>query len=267
MKQARDDFFEGIGGFRDGKQSQNYNKQQQKQRVAALTEAECWNRIDQRLRKIVERACSNSNTPAGTVTFHFESFILNAYTIISTSKSKTKHGTNTTIKKHIPLNEDWWKCILLELPTITDRTDGKVSVQFFFPNDDNGSSSYNGTSGFHRLLLHAITQFHSLQTTTRTVTYTPTESNGNNTIAITNTGTKSIKKHSYEIRSMIVTGEPFVDDKYTFRLLQIQSEANKTNTSGLLSPLMDVDETVRSFQNPNQNNHSLMQDDWVHVKL
>ena len=105
-------------------------------------------RIDNRLRRVVVKACQNSY-PAARVVKTFETFLLKSF--------RSPNSTNTVGK----LVDNWWDGILLEQPTITRRKDGKlVTTQFYF-------DPSNATGGFHRLLLHAVSQFHGLSAVSR----------------------------------------------------------------------------------------------------
>lgn len=109
-----------------------------------LTADDMMNRIDNRLRRIVIKACTNSY-PAAIVVETFETFLVSSFT-----------------GKKPKLAADWSNDLLLEPPTITHRKDSRSVAQFFF--DANSSSG-----GFHRLLLHAICQFHGLNAASKMV--------------------------------------------------------------------------------------------------
>jgi phosphosulfolactate phosphohydrolase-like enzyme len=103
-------------------------------------------RIDPRLRRLVVRACHNSYAAAKVVEL-FESFIVQSF---------------TNDKKSTLLTDCWWSDLLLECPTLTHRRDSRRSTaQFFF-------HPTLPTGGFHRLLLHAVCQFHGLNVVSRT---------------------------------------------------------------------------------------------------
>lgn len=96
------------------------------------------NRIDVRLRRVVIKACVNS-FPASKVVERFEEFVVEAFS-----------GTHP---------KEWdWNDLLLEAPTISERKDrSRVTAKFYFDPE-------SSTAGFHRLLLNAVCQFHSLHT-------------------------------------------------------------------------------------------------------
>ena len=96
-----------------------------------LTVDEKMARIEPRLRRVVVKACSNSY-PAAKVVEAFEDYLLG------------RHGG------------DWWNDLLLEAPT-----EGFDDVSFYF-------DARSSTGGFHRLLLHAVAQFHGFKVRTRT---------------------------------------------------------------------------------------------------
>jgi hypothetical protein len=63
--------------------------------------------------------------------------------------------------QNTPNDDMWWESLLLECPTVTRRKDSdRVAAQFFF-------DSTLPTAGFHRLLLHAVCQFHGLNVVSR----------------------------------------------------------------------------------------------------
>lgn len=112
-----------------------------------LTAADMLNRVDQRLRRLVTRACRNSYAAAKVVEL-FEEFIVASF------------GEKTVRLKS--LDESWWKNLLLECPTITQRNDNhRCTAHFLF-------HATAPTGGFHRLLLHAVCQFHGLHANLRT---------------------------------------------------------------------------------------------------
>jgi len=105
-------------------------------------------RIDPRLRQVVIKACANSY-PATKVLGMFEKFIVNTF----------------AEKKMIEIEVDWWIDLLLECPAVTmtsKKVDGSsvLTAQFFF-------DAESSNAGFHRLLLHAVSQFHGLTAVSR----------------------------------------------------------------------------------------------------
>jgi hypothetical protein len=110
-----------------------------------LTAHDMMNRVDARLRRIVVKACTNSY-PAAKVVEVFEAFLI----------------TSFAGKKAKQLSSDWSSDLLLEPPTITRRKDLRHVAQFFF-------DAESSTGGFHRLLLHAVCQFHGLNAVSKMV--------------------------------------------------------------------------------------------------
>jgi hypothetical protein len=140
MKSAREQFFEGHGPM------PIVHNDRRKLKKVSLTGDDMLNRIDQRLRRLVVRACHNSYAAAKVVNL-FETLIVNLF---------------TNEKKSILIADGWWKDLLLECPTVTHQKDSdRCLVQFFF-------HPTLPTGGFHRLLLHAVCQFHGLNVVSRT---------------------------------------------------------------------------------------------------
>jgi len=150
-----------------------------KERPLPQTGQEMLYRIDGRLRRVVTKACRNS-MPASRVIKTFETFVVDSF------RKKPRET----------LPGDWWNQdeLLLERPTVTARKDGKFTAQFYF-------DPQNSTGGFHRLLLHAVCQFHGLLALSRVVQI-------------------KIGAHQ-QSRALMVTG-PAVDTK--FRLLDVLSQ-------------------------------------------
>ncbi|GAX09438.1 hypothetical protein FisN_6Lh186 [Fistulifera solaris] len=101
-------------------------------------------RIDSRLRPIIIKACSNSY-PATCVVRVLEEFLVEQY--------------YDTPSKPLPL--DWWHDLLVKAPELAQVNDKRV-VEFSFPVD-------SSQGGFHRLLLHAVAQFHGLHVVSRLI--------------------------------------------------------------------------------------------------
>lgn len=141
MKRAREEFFEGSGPTNA---ISVYGRHQPK---LATTATERLRLVEPRLQSLVERAYRNS-APAAKVVEMLEEFLV---------ASLHQRSTET-------LNDKWWSNLLLEAPTILHRQD-RFIMQFFFP-------SVTPTGGFHRLLLHAIAQFHGLKPVAKMV-YSP----------------------------------------------------------------------------------------------
>lgn len=141
MKDAREQFFEGYGPMTN----HSTPKVKSISNKVVLSGDDMLNRIDPRLRRLLIRACHNSYAAAKVVEV-FESFIIKSFTNV----------------KSTLLQDGWWMDLLLECPTLTHRKDNNRSTaQFFF-------HPTLPTGGFHRLLLHAVCQFHGLNVTSRT---------------------------------------------------------------------------------------------------
>ena len=142
MKDAREQFFEGHGPVHNDSPP----KWKSSRNVRALNGDDMLHRIDPRLRRLVVRACHNSYAAAKVVEL-FESFVVQSF---------------TNDKKSTLLTDCWWSDLLLEYPTINHRRDScRSTAQFFF-------HPTLPTGGFHRLLLHAVCQFHGLNVVSRT---------------------------------------------------------------------------------------------------
>lgn len=178
---VRDRFFEGE--LPDVALTDRTVRQQQQPKEPTSGE-EMMFRMNSRLRRVVTKACQNSY-PAARVVKTFETFLLNSFR--PTNKSNKKSQPTDTA-----LDDNWWEDILLEQPTITKRRDGKLmTAQFYF-------DPVNATGGFHRLLLHALSQFHGLTVVSRMAQI-------------------SIGEHC-KSRTLTVTGAPI---KAKFRLMEI----------------------------------------------
>jgi hypothetical protein len=141
MRDFRERFFEGHGPAPAAPNHETAGAV----RNSAFTGDDKLHRIDQRLRRLVVRACHNSYAAAKVVQ-HFENFVVGSFT----KGSKIR-----------PEDDRWWTSLLLECPTITRRKDSdRCTAQFFF-------DAKLPTAGFHRLLLHAVCQFHGLNVVSR----------------------------------------------------------------------------------------------------
>eukprot|EP00980_Cylindrotheca_fusiformis_P004660 scaffold991_cov128-Cylindrotheca_fusiformis.AAC.32 len=166
MQSMRDKFFEGeLHG-----KPVSTTKSRTKSIKGPLTVEQRMGRIDKRLRHVVIRAVENSY-PATMVMETFETFLLQSY---------YHHPQDSTISE---VAEEAWKDILVEPPTVSTTTKSAVGdfllvepptvsttksavgdllvTRFLFDKD-------SSTGGFHRLLLHALVQFHGLAATSST---------------------------------------------------------------------------------------------------
>jgi hypothetical protein len=163
LKSVRDQFFEGelSGRPTEARSRVSLNRN--------LTAQDMLHRIDDRLRRIVVKACTNSY-PAAKVVEVFETFLVTSF-----SGKKVKE-----------LSSDWSSDLLLEPPTITRRKDLRHVAQFFF-------DAESSTGGFHRLLLHAVCQFHGLHAVSKMVDIEINDKS--RARALTVTGTIAEDKH------------------------------------------------------------------------
>lgn len=144
MKDAREQFFEGYGPMTNH-DTGRLNVKSSKKNDVAFSGDDMLNRIEPRLRRLLIRACHNSYAAAKVVEF-FESFIILSFSNV----------------RSVSLKDGWWMDLLLECPTLTHRNDNhRSTAQFFF-------HPTLPTAGFHRLLLHAVCQFHGLNVVSRT---------------------------------------------------------------------------------------------------
>lgn len=132
-------------------------------------------RIDPRLRRVVHKAALNSQ-PACFVMDRFEDFVARTFAFVPSAAG---------VDEAADVLED----LLLERPTATKAEDSSLPVKchFFFHHEA-------PSAGFHRLLLHAICQFHGLQVVSKMMSVQI----GNETRA----------------RSLIVTGKLAMDDSF-----------------------------------------------------
>ena len=112
-----------------------------------VTPAIMMKRIHGRLRDVLIRACCNTAFSVEIVDL-FEQCLIASF---HKGKASSLHVVGT----------------LLEQPTVTKDTTGQTTVRFYF-------DSESSTGGFHRLLLHAVCQFHGLNAVSTSV-----EFNGN----------------------------------------------------------------------------------------
>ena len=152
LRDLRDRFFEG-----ELPSLPNWNSKStaipEKSRSRALTVQDRLNRVDARLRRVVVKAVNNS-CPAARVVQRFEAFVLGTFSPTDSS----------------PKEDEDWKGLLLEPPTVVSERGVVPSIAIRFHFDPDSS-----TGGFHRLLLHAVCQFHGLDVESRMV-HLPTNS-------------------------------------------------------------------------------------------
>jgi len=141
MKGIRDDFFEGEIGY--GAPSHHPHTDRTTDPVE-LTPEQMLKRIPERLRNVVIRACSSSEATAKLVDT-YEAFLVQSFL----------EGKARTLDNIISET-------LLEPPTVTHTKSGSTVARFCF-------DSESSAGGFHRLLLHAVCQFHSLHAVSTTV--------------------------------------------------------------------------------------------------
>eukprot|EP00977_Amphora_coffeiformis_P014339 scaffold3973_cov161-Amphora_coffeaeformis.AAC.8 len=123
--------------------------------VESLTPQEKLFRVDARLRRVVTKACRNSQ-PAAMVVKTLECFIMATY-----YHRHHSHTSSSSKPRFTAPTGQWWSNLLTQVPTVTTTTTRRdneqlvVSVQFLF-------DAASPTGGFHRLLLHAVCQYHGL---------------------------------------------------------------------------------------------------------
>jgi len=145
-------------------------------------------RIHERLRNVVIRACASSEATVELVDA-FEVCLERCW-IKGKPRSMSKVDT------------------LLQPPTVAQRKSGHTTAKFYFDAD-------SSSGGFHRLLLHAVCQFHCLHATS--------------TMAVI---------ESREARLLIVTGKTFVGPivKLTDQIKVAQSPPIRALDSQMHSP-------------------------------
>mmetsp|Transcript_19816 Transcript_19816/g.42686 ORF Transcript_19816/g.42686 Transcript_19816/m.42686 type:complete len:230 (+) Transcript_19816:786-1475(+) len=200
LQGVRHQFFEGELPQRQQQQFNNNNNHGQQAIREPQTAHEMLFRIDSRLRRVVKKACTNS-LPAARVVKTFETFVIESF---AANNNKTKKSQKKQPTTPSSLDDDWFHNLLLEQPTVTQRKDNdKYTAQFHFP-------AQTATGGFHRLLLHAVCQFHGLSAVSRTLKLALSSNAGDE-----ETPTQS--------RALLVTGPPVVGK---FRLLTVLTGAD-----------------------------------------
>jgi hypothetical protein len=135
---ARQRFLDGEILVADDQKRQSRHSNVEKE----LTPTTMLHRIDARLRRVVMKAAANSQ-PAFLVLKRFEDTVVRAFA-----------GEG-------PMESDMFLDLLLEPPLVFPHSDGLYNYKFYF-------HAESPTGGFHRLLLHAICQFHGLHVTSKT---------------------------------------------------------------------------------------------------
>jgi hypothetical protein len=209
FQDIRHRFFEGeLPAPHSGETSGPVESSRMRRCRRHLTASEMMNRIDGRLRRVVVKSCTNSYAAASVVET-FESFIVDTFTDKTTNSKEDYTSSNT----HNSLKEGWWQSLLLEQPTVTHRKDGKIVVQFFFeaPSDtasaaaggdgkkDAEAAAIAAKGGFHRILLHAVCQFHGLRAVSNMIDIVQKDDKNNN-------NNNAIKKSSRALTVMGTSG-------------------------------------------------------------
>jgi hypothetical protein len=148
MKVVRDEFYAGEIGVSANTVIVRRRKSQETKLDAKLTPEIMMNRIHERLRKVVVRACINSAESAKLVN-SFERYLIRCFC----------DGKKTSYR----LSKEALQS-LLEPPTVTRRRTGHTIVRFYF-------SATSTSGGFHRLMLHAVAQFHGLHAVSTTIEF------------------------------------------------------------------------------------------------
>lgn len=142
MKCVRNEFFEGEIGY----PSQSLRSQAMTTvRNVDLSPKQMLKLIPERLRNVLIRACSSSQTTIKIVTA-FEEYLVQSFAEIKATPTLSEVAASS----------------LLEHPAVIRTESGGTVARFYF-------DSESSTGGFHRLLLHAVCQFHSLQAVSKTV--------------------------------------------------------------------------------------------------
>jgi hypothetical protein len=172
----RGEQFKGIrDSFFDGEPIPTRSSSHKEPKIRHLSGLEMLHRIDTRLRRVIVRACANS-VPATTVVERFEKFVFEVFAHKESQSVVCFDG------------------ILLEPPTISTKPGNSsvVTCQFYFDPE-------SSPGGFHRLLFHAVCQFHGLD-------------------AVSSMVAIQINEHS-SARVLIVSG--CIDAKIEHRLLEV----------------------------------------------
>lgn len=142
-KALRDDFFEGEIGYGAPTSSCSHANKAPTNDVK-LTPEQMMMCIPERLRNVIIRACSSSEATVKIVD-DYEAFLVQSFA----------DGKASLVSDSISAS-------LLESPSVTQTESGSTVARFCF-------DSESSTGGFHRLLLHAVCQFHSLHAVSKTI--------------------------------------------------------------------------------------------------
>lgn len=147
-KAVRDKFFAGElhAPTRSARDNSNKGRETKPNTPEAL-----FLRIEGRLRAVVIKACQNS-APACKIVESFEEFLMAVF------------DTTTDTQYEVPAS---WDDVLLEKPHIvkTETPSGTATSPAVVKLKFDGASS---SGAFHRLLVHAVCQFHGLKTSSST---------------------------------------------------------------------------------------------------
>jgi hypothetical protein len=137
IKGLREDFFRGEIGYPISRTPTNKPD-------VELTPRIMLNRIHGRLLTVVTRACSTSQASVKFVD-RYERFLAQCFG----KENVTPLETDVSVS-------------LLKPPAVTRKKSGSIIARFYFHPE-------SSAGGFHRLLLHAVTQFHGLHAISKTV--------------------------------------------------------------------------------------------------
>jgi len=157
LRGIRDKFFECELPATTNQHSQNHSRRKKEDNI--ITPQNLIQRIDKRLQKVVEKACKNS-FPACKVVETFESFLVRSF-MNDDDDSDQKEEEEEDNRAII---ED----VLLKPPIVTRSSSSRqitTTIQMFFDGE-------SPTGGFHRLLVHAVAQFHGLKSTSNLINRT-----------------------------------------------------------------------------------------------
>jgi hypothetical protein len=221
LHQIRQQFFDGelpnhTLSSSGGRQQQQ--QQQQQKDFALLTPLERFYRIDNRLRRIVVKACENSYA-ASKVVNTLEEYLIRVHA------GKTDKRTR----------EEWLE-FLLEPPTVTTPRRTKHNHDDAVNDESKKSTSLvtrflfdadSPTGGFHRLLLHGLCQFHGLSAASSTMT-------------VVVQGNDEVKK----ARVLTATGTFYGSDVH---LVDFITSRQNNNTDGIIKKSLEKEATTTAL--------------------